>query len=83
MPGDLVNESIRFREVLVIAPDGESLGVMPRIQALNTAYDYELDLVCVAPKAKPPVCRIMDYGNIVLSSRKSQSKEERNNMLLK
>lgn len=59
---DMVNENIRFKEVLVIAPDGSQLGVMSRNDAINAAYDAELDLVCVAPKAKVPVCRIMDYG---------------------
>lgn len=78
MPGDLVNESIRFREVLVIAPEGESLGVMSRSQALNTAYDYELDLVCVAEKAKPPVCRIMDYGKYRFEQQKKAKEAKRN-----
>ncbi|NLZ75426.1 MAG: translation initiation factor IF-3 [Erysipelotrichia bacterium] len=78
MPGDLVNESIRFREVLVIAPDGESLGVMSRNQAINTAYDYELDLVCVAEKAKPPVCRIMDYGKYRFEQQKKAKEAKRN-----
>jgi translation initiation factor IF-3 len=78
MPGDLVNESIRFREVLVIAPDGESLGVMTRNQALDTAYDYELDLVCVAEKAKPPVCRIMDYGKYRFEQQKKAKEAKRN-----
>lgn len=78
MPGDLVNESIRFREVLVIAPEGESLEVMSRSQALNTAYDYELDLVCVAEKAKPPVCRIMDYGKYRFEQQKKAKEAKRN-----
>ncbi|MGI6608848.1 MAG: translation initiation factor IF-3 [Erysipelotrichaceae bacterium] len=78
MPGDLVNESIRFREVLVIAPDGEALGVMSRNQALDTAYDYELDLVCVAEKAKPPVCRIMDYGKYRFEQQKKAKEAKRN-----
>jgi translation initiation factor IF-3 len=78
VPGDLVNESIRFREVLVIAPEGESLGVMSRSQALNTAYDYELDLVCVAEKAKPPVCRIMDYGKYRFEQQKKAKEAKRN-----
>ncbi len=78
MPGDLVNESIRFREVLVIAPDGESLGVMTRNQALDTAYDYELDLVCVAEKAKPPVCRIMDYEKYRFEQQKKAKEAKRN-----
>jgi len=46
----------------VISPDGTQLGIMPIEQALQAAYDMHLDLVEVAPEARPPVCRIMDYG---------------------
>ena len=60
--GDLVNEKIRFPEVLVIGPDGESLGKMSRIDAYRKAESYELDLLCVAPQANPPVCKIINYG---------------------
>lgn len=58
-----VNERIRASEVLVIDPDGQKVGVMDIKSALNLAQnEYGLDLVEVAPNAKPPVCRIMDYG---------------------
>jgi translation initiation factor IF-3 len=57
-----VNDRIRIREVRVIAPDGTQLGILPTEQALQTAYSQNLDLVEVAPEARPPVCRIMDYG---------------------
>ncbi len=60
--GDLVNEAIRFPEVLVIGPNGEALGVMNRYQALQKAGEYDLDLLCVAPQAQPPVCKILNYG---------------------
>lgn len=59
---ELVNENIRFKEVLVIGPEGEQLGVMMRREALEKAFDYEMDLFCVAPNGNPPVCKIMDYG---------------------
>ncbi len=59
---DLVNDKIRFKEMLVIGPNGEQLGTMMRREALAAAADAELDLFCVAPNAKPPVCKIMDYG---------------------
>ena len=59
---DLVNESIRFREVLVIGPDGNQLGKMSSREAYKVAQEEGLDLVCVAPQANPIVCRIMDYG---------------------
>ena len=49
LPDGLVNDAIRFKEVLVIGPNGESFGVMSRNDALNKAYDYDLDLVRVSP----------------------------------
>ncbi len=57
-----INEEIREREVRLIDVDGEQVGVVPTKKALDMAYDKKLDLVKVAPNAKPPVCRIMDYG---------------------
>ena len=57
-----MNERIRFNEVLLIGPKGEQLGVVSRRVALETAERYELDLLCVAPNANPPVCKILDYG---------------------
>lgn len=59
---DLVNEKIRFKEVLVINANGEQLGIKMRREALEIAYAQELDLLCVAPNAVPPVCKILDYG---------------------
>jgi translation initiation factor IF-3 len=66
--GDLIatdetrtNDRIRAREVLLIAEDGEQLGVKPLPEALTIARERELDLVEVAPNANPPVCRIMDF----------------------
>jgi translation initiation factor IF-3 len=56
------NERIRAREVLLIAEDGEQLGVKPLPEALQTARERDLDLVEVAPNANPPVCRIMDFN---------------------
>ena len=57
-----INEEIRIREVRVTGADGESLGIMLTRDALRMAEEQHLDLVEVAPKAKPPVCRIMDFG---------------------
>ena len=57
-----MNEQIRVREVRVISPEGEQLGIFPTHEALRMAYERDLDLVEVAPQARPPVCRIMDYG---------------------
>ena len=52
----------RSKQVRVIGPAGEQLGVMALQNAQNTAYDRGLDLVLIAPQGEPPVCRIMDYG---------------------
>ena len=57
----------------MIAPDGSQLGILPTEQALQQAYAQNLDLVEVAPEARPPVCRIMDYGKF----RYEQSKKAR------
>ena len=75
-PDDLVNERVRFKEVLVIDQNGDQLGVKSSREALDIAYDANLDLVCVAPNAKPPVCRIMDYGKFLYEKSKS-SKEQK------
>ncbi|HLL48637.1 MAG TPA: translation initiation factor IF-3 [Longimicrobiaceae bacterium] len=57
-----VNRQIRISPVRVIATDGEQLGILPIERALEIAEEQGLDLVEVAPLARPPVCRIMDYG---------------------
>ena len=56
------NRDIRAREVRVIDPEGNQLGVIPTQEALASAEDFGLDLVEVSPNAEPPVCKIMDYG---------------------
>ena len=58
----MINEEIRDREVRLISADGEQLGVMPTRQAMEMAEQAGLDLVKIAPTAKPPVCKIIDYG---------------------
>jgi translation initiation factor IF-3 len=57
-----VNNAIRAREVRVVAPDGSQIGVKKLEEALWLADQLDLDLVEVAPEARPPVCRLMDYG---------------------
>jgi len=57
-----INDRIRVREVRLVDPDGQQLGIKPLPEALAIASDLDLDLVEVAPNAAPPVCRIMDYG---------------------
>ncbi|MCM1495936.1 MAG: translation initiation factor IF-3 [Bacteroides sp.] len=58
----MINEQIRDKEVRVIGEDGEQLGIMSSKDALKLAREAELDLIKIAPTAKPPVCKIVDYG---------------------
>ena len=58
----MINEQIRDREVRLISENGEQLGIMSAREALKIAQEAELDLVKIAPMAKPPVCKIIDYG---------------------
>lgn len=58
----MINEQIRDREVRLIGEDGEQLGIMSSKDAQKLAEEAGLDLVKIAPQAKPPVCRIVDYG---------------------
>ncbi|MBQ6595542.1 MAG: translation initiation factor IF-3 [Clostridia bacterium] len=69
----MINEEIRDREVRVVNQNGEQLGIMPLRQALELAEEQQLDLVKIAPQARPPVCKIMDYGKY----RFEQAKKER------
>ena len=59
---NLINEEIRDKEVRVIDTDGTMLGVMPTEKALELSTEKKLDLVNISPNAKPPVCKILDYG---------------------
>lgn len=71
-----INEMIRVSQVRVISSEGEQLGVMPTSEALAKARDLDLDLVEVAPDAKPPVCKIMNYGKFKYQQRKKDSKQQ-------
>lgn len=73
-----INEEIRDREVRVTDSNGEQLGIMTSKQALELAAERQLDLVKIAPQAKPPVCRIMDYGKFRFEQSK-KDKEARKN----
>mgnify|MGYP001631165222 FL=1 len=68
-----INEEIREKEVRLVDDEGNQLGVVPKMQAIDLAISKKLDLVNVAPNAKPPVCRIMDYGKY----RYEQEKKEK------
>lgn len=68
-----MNEEIREKELRVIGSDGEQLGVISSNEARRIAEEKELDLVMISPNAKPPVCRIMDFGKYIYE----QSKKEK------
>jgi translation initiation factor IF-3 len=67
-----VNEEIRVREVRVVSDTGEQLGIMLAREAIRLATEQQLDLVEVAPTAKPPVCRIMDFGKFKYEQQKRE-----------
>ena len=73
-----VNERIRAREVRVIGPDGDQLGVMSSRDALAKAGEHGLDLVEMAPNARPPVCRIIDFGKMRYDATKKQKQLKKN-----
>ncbi|SHI18041.1 translation initiation factor IF-3 [Clostridium intestinale DSM 6191] len=72
-----VNEEIRDREIRVIADDGEQLGVIATKEALRIAEEKELDLVMISPGAKPPVCKIMDYGKFIYEQSKKDKEAKK------
>ena len=74
----MINEEIRDREVRVVDQNGEQLGVMPIRQALNLADEQQLDLVKIAPQAKPPVCKLMDYGKYRFEQSKREKEAKKN-----
>ncbi len=80
-----VNRRIRVPEIRVIGEDGEQLGIMPTLQALRRAELANLDLVEVQPRAKPPVCKIMDYGKYKYeqSRKMAESKKKQQQIELK
>ena len=69
-------------EVLVIDQNGDQLGVKSSREALDIAYDANLDLVCVAPNAKPPVCRIMDFGKYRFEQQKKAREMKKNSKVV-
>ena len=79
MPQDGVrrNEMIRARELRVIGPDSEQLGILGRNEALALAKEHGLDLVEVAANAEPPVCRIMDYGKFKYEAQKKKQEAKK------
>lgn len=74
----IVNDGIRAREVRVIGKDGEQIGVVSKSEGLKLAEQANLDLVLVAPNAKPPVARIMDYGKYRYEQQKKEKEAKKN-----
>ncbi|MDY4182847.1 MAG: translation initiation factor IF-3 [Candidatus Onthovivens sp.] len=80
--GDLVNEKIRFNEVLLIGPNGEQFGKVSRFQALKKAEELDLDLLCVAPNANPPVCKLLNYGKYRFEAKKRAKEAKKNQKII-
>ena len=78
----LINEEIRDKEVRLIGPDGEQLGIMPLASAQNMAMEKNLDLVKIAPQATPPVCKIMDYGKYKFEQAKREKEARKNQKVI-
>jgi len=78
----MINEQIRDKEVRLVGEDGEQLGIMSAREALKMAEDAELDLVKISPKAKPPVCKIIDYGKFKYEqSRKAKEAKKKQKVI--
>ena len=68
-----LNDEIDVEEVRLVGIEGEPLGIVAIDEALDSAYDANLDLVEISPNAEPPVCRIMDYGKFVFEKNKQKA----------
>jgi translation initiation factor IF-3 len=73
-----INDQIRSREVRLVGPEGEQVGIVPLERALQLAADVDLDLVEVAPMARPPVCKLMDFGKFKYESALKAREARRN-----
>ncbi len=74
----LINDEIVAKEVRLVSPTGEQLGIMSSKEALDIAVKQNLDLVMIAPKAAPPVCKIMDYGKYCFEQQKRDKEAKKN-----
>lgn len=77
-----LNEDIRDKEIRVIGPTGEQLGIMSSRDALAKAYDLGLDLVKISPNATPPVCKVMDYGKFRFEQAKKEKEAKKNQRIV-
>lgn len=75
---DLLNDAVRFPQVLLIGPNGEQLGKMSAREAQFKANSYEMDLLCVAPNATPPVCKIINYSKFKFEQQKRAKEAKKN-----
>jgi translation initiation factor IF-3 len=73
-----INDRIRVPEVRLVGPNGETVGIVPTDQALKLAQEADLDLVEVAPMARPPVCKLMDYGKFKYENAQKAREARRN-----
>ncbi len=73
-----INEEIRDAQVRVVSDKGEQLGIMSSEEALQAAQERDLDLVKIAPKATPPVCKIIDYGKYRFEQAKREKEAKKN-----
>jgi translation initiation factor IF-3 len=80
-----INRSIRAKEVRVIDPEGNQIGIIPTYKAIAVANDFGLDLVEISPNASPPVCKIMDYGRFKYerTKKKQEAKKKQTTFQLK
>ena len=78
----MINEEIRSSKVRLIDDEGEQIGVIPIKEALKMAEDKHLDLVNVAPNAKPPVCKILDYGKYKYDALKKEKEAKKNQKVI-
>lgn len=74
----IVNEDIKFKSILVIAENGEKIGVMNITDAIDLAYSKKLDLVCVNKDKNPAICKIMDYGKYKFDMMKREKQSKKN-----
>ena len=74
---NLINEEIRAREVRLIASDGTQLGVVSIEEAMEKANEAKLDLVNISPNAKPPVCKLLDYGKYRYEQQKKEKEAKK------
>ena len=77
-----INEEIRDKEVRLIGDDGEQLGIVSNADAQNLAMEKGMDLVKIAPQAKPPVCKIMDYGKFRFEQAKREKEARKNQKIV-